>query len=158
MNCATCDVSLEDGSLVVIHAMAGHELELSYQDFLESKAQCSAGSGFAPTWMHDSLFDFQSFAVDWSLRKGRSALFEDCGLGKSRQELVWAENIVRHTNKPVLILTPLAVGKQIVAEAKAVELEAKLSRGKVHKGINVTNYEKLHLFNPSDFGGCVCDE
>jgi hypothetical protein len=109
--------------------------------------------------MPDFLFDFQQSLVDWALRKGKGALFEDCGLGKTPQQLVWAENVVRHTNKPVLILTPLAVSQQTIAEAAKFDIEAHRSHtGEVHAGINVTNYERLHYFNPADFAGVVCDE
>ena len=81
----------------------------NYEHFLRKKAQEGADNGFDPIWMPDQLFDFQAALVEWAIRKGRAALFEDTGLGKTLQELVWAENVHRHTNKPVLILTPLAV-------------------------------------------------
>ena len=97
--------------------------------------------------------------VDWNLWKGRSATFADCGMGKTPMELVWSENVVRKTNKPVLILTPLAVAQQTIRESVKFGIEAHRSNdGKVHAGINVTNYEKLHYFNPDDFSGVVCDE
>jgi hypothetical protein len=89
-------------------------------------------------------------------------LLEDCGLGKTIQELVWAQNVIEHTNKPVLILTPLAVGPQTVAENEKFHVgECSRSRdGKFAAGarIVVTNYEKLHLFDSNDFAGVVCDE
>lgn len=132
---------------------------MNYAAFLQDKGQSGSMNGFEPVWMPEFLFDFQRALTEWSIRKGRSALFEDCGLGKTPQQLVWAENVVRHTNKPVLILTPLAVSQQTVLEAEKFGIEAKRSReGEVHKGINVTNYERLHYFNPSDFAGVVCDE
>ncbi len=74
-------------------------------------------------------------------------------------ELVWAENIVRKFNKPVLLLTPLAVGPQMVKEGEKFGIECKQSRnGKVHKGITVTNYQQLPKFDPKDFAGVVADE
>ncbi len=116
-------------------------------------------SGFDPLWMPSFLFDFQQSLVDWSLRKGRSAIFADCGLGKTPIQLVWAENVVRRTNKPVLILTPLAVAAQTVKEAKKFDIEIHRSRtGAAVPGINVTNYEQLSKFSPDDFSGLVCDE
>lgn len=109
--------------------------------------------------MPDFLFPFQSFLVEWALHKGRGAILADCGLGKSIQELIWAENVVRHTNKNVLILNPLAVSYQTVREGEKFGVEAKQSRdGKPHRGITVTNYEKLHLFDWQDFCGVVADE
>lgn len=130
-----------------------------YGSFLSAKAQYGSDSGFSPLWMPDFLFPFQKALVDWAIRKGRGALFADCGLGKTPMQLVWAENVVRKTNRPVLILTPLAVAAQTVREAAKFGIECRRSAGEVTGAhILVTNYEKLHLFNPSDFGGVVCDE
>jgi hypothetical protein len=130
-----------------------------YAEFLDSKTQLGNDGGFDPVYMPDFLFDFQKLLVEWAVRKGRGALFEDCGLGKTPQQLVWAENVVRHTNKPVLCLTPLAVSHQTLAEAHKFDIEAHRSNaGEVHAGINVANYERLHYFNPDDFGGVVLDE
>ena len=132
---------------------------MDYAEFIGRKTQDGSFDGFDPVFMPDYLFGFQQSLVDWATRKGKSALFEDCGLGKTLQQLVWAENVVRHTNKPVLILTPLAVSAQTVAEAHKFDIEAHRSMaGEVHSGINVTNYERLHYFNPDEFSGCVCDE
>jgi len=131
----------------------------SYSDFLESKAQPGNMVGFEPLWIPDFLFDFQKYLVDWNLRLGRSGTFANCGLGKTPMQLVFAENVVRKTNKPVLILTPLAVSPQTVREAEKFDICARRSTdGTVHKGINVANYERLHYFDPDDFGGVVCDE
>lgn len=130
-----------------------------YFNFIEKKTQSANMYGFEPTYLPDSLFDFQADMVTWALRKGRSLLAEDCGLGKTFQEMVWSESVVRKTNKPVLNLTPLAVSYQTVKEAEKFGIEAKrTSDGTVHKGINVTNYERLHYYNPDDFSGVVCDE
>ena len=131
---------------------------MKYADFIERKSQLGSMSGFEPLWMPTFLFDFQKALVDWSLRKGRAAIFADCGLGKTIQQLVWAENVVRKTNRPVLILTPLAVSHQTVKEAEKFGIEATRSHVGTHKGIVVTNYEKLHYFDPNNFSGCVCDE
>jgi len=131
----------------------------TYDQFIADKSQLGGSSGFEPVWMPDFLFDFQKALVDWSIGKGRSATFADCGLGKTPMQLVWAENIVRKTNKPNLIITPLAVGAQTIQEGEKFGIEARQSRdGKAHPGINVTNYERIHLFNRNDFGSVVCDE
>ena len=131
----------------------------SYKSFLERKSQLGQSHGFAPVWMPDFLFDFQKVLLDWSVRKGRAAVFADCGLGKTPLELVWSENIARHTNKPVLILTPLAVSFQTLREAEKFGVEAERSMdGKFTKKIVITNYERLHYFNRDDFAGVACDE
>jgi hypothetical protein len=130
-----------------------------YAAFLDRKAQIGTRSGFAPIWMPDFLFDFQKSLVEWALLKGKAAIIADCGLGKSPMELVWAENVRRKTNKPTLILSPLAVSNQMVREAEKFGIECKRSNdGTVHPNITTTNYERLHLFNPDDWGGVACDE
>lgn len=132
---------------------------MNYSEFLGNKAQIGGNHGFKPVWMPDFLFDFQASMVEWALLKGRSALFEDCGLGKTPQELVWAENVARYTNGNVLILCPLAVSFQIKREAEKFGIEAHISRdGVVRRGINITNYERLSMFEASDFVGIACDE
>ena len=117
--------------------------------------------GFDPVFMPDRLFDFQRALVAWSTRLGRSAIFADCGLGKSAMQLTFAENVVRKTNGRVLVLTPLAVAAQMVEEAQKFGIEAHRSTdGKWPSTakIIVANYERLHYFNATDFVGCVCDE
>ncbi len=134
---------------------------MDYQKFLEEKTHFKSHSGITPLWIPDTLFDFQKYLVDWSIRNGRSAIFADCGLGKTPMQLVWAENIKRHTNGRILVLTPLSVASQTVREAEKFHIEARQSRDGVltdKAEIVVTNYEKLHLFNSRDFAGCVCDE
>lgn len=131
----------------------------SYGSFLAAKRQAGADKGFAPEWMPDFLFDFQRALVDWAIHKGRAAIFADCGLGKTPMQLVWAENVRRHTRGRVLILTPLAVSAQTLREAHKFDIEAEISReGKLSRDIVITNYQKLHHFDPADFSGVVCDE
>lgn len=130
-----------------------------YLAFLDKKTQGGADSGFDPVWMPEFLFDFQKEMVEWAVRKGRAAIFADCGLGKTPMGLTWASNVARKTGKPVLYLTPLAVAVQTIREAHKFGIDATLSRDGAHVGhIIVTNYEKLHFFNPDDFSGVVCDE
>lgn len=132
---------------------------MTYSDFIRSKSQEGCDGGFEPSFMPEFLFDFQRLLVEWSLRKGRAAIFADCGLGKTSMQLVWSQNVHRETEKPVLILTPLAVGAQTVAEAVRFGVEAARSKdGKVTAPVTVANYERLHLFNADDFGGVACDE
>jgi hypothetical protein len=132
---------------------------VEYSEFLERKSQLGNTFGFDPIFMPDCLFDFQKYLVEWAVKKGRGAVFADCGLGKTLIELVWAENIVRETKGRVLILTPLAVSHQTLNEAKKFGIECKRARhGELLDGISVTNYEQLQHFDPSDFVGMVCDE
>lgn len=130
-----------------------------YAAFLDGKAQLGSRDGFAPLWMPDFLFDFQSALVEWAITTGRAAILADCGLGKTPMELVWAENVVRKTGARVLLAAPLAVSHQIVREADKFGVRVTRSiDGTAHPGITVTNYERLSLFNPADFAGLVCDE
>jgi hypothetical protein len=132
---------------------------MSYEDFLKAKAQNTSESGFDPGAVPDHLYDFQSLLVRWSLRQGRAAIFADCGMGKTPMELAWAQAVHERTGKPVLLLTPLAVGFQVVKEAEKFGHEAAISRtGKPVAPITVTNYEQLSKFNTENFGGVVCDE
>lgn len=130
-----------------------------YRVFLEKKTHVGSMSGFKPLWMPDFLFPFQRALTTWAIEKGRAAIFADCGLGKTPMQLVWAQNVVEKTCKPVLILTPLAVGAQTIREAHKFDIEAAQSRdGKVAAPITVTNYQQLHKFNWQDFSGVACDE
>ena len=132
---------------------------MNYSEFLDRKSQSRSDSGFGPVWMPEFLFDFQKRIVEWAIRRGKAAIFADCGLGKTPMSLVWAENVRRKEGKPVLILTPIAVGVQTLREAKKFGIQACRSQdGKSEGGIVVSNYERLHLFSPADFSGVVCDE
>jgi hypothetical protein len=130
-----------------------------YRAFLASKAQVADHGGFEPRNLPDHLFPFQRSLVDWSLRMGRSAIFADCGLGKTPCQLAWADEVYRHTGKPVLIVTPLAVSFQTEVEARKFGVDAATSRdGSIPAPVTVTNYERLEHFDPHKFGGVVCDE
>jgi hypothetical protein len=131
----------------------------TYAAFLARKAQLDEPAGFAPTWMPTWLFPFQAALAHWAVEHGRAALFADCGLGKTPMELVWAENVRRHTGRPVLIVAPLAVTFQLELEAHKFEVDAATSRdGSVPAGVTITNYDRLHHFDTHQFGGVVCDE
>lgn len=132
---------------------------MDYQTFLHRKSQAGSDGGFEPLWMPQLLKPFQVNLVEWALLRGRAAICADCGLGKTPMMLSWADNVVRHTNKPVLILAPLAVSQQIVSEGIKFGVEAHRSTdGKPMPNITVTNYERLHNFSPEDYAGVVCDE
>jgi hypothetical protein len=131
----------------------------AYLEFLARKSQLDASDGFEPYSLPDYLFPFQRAMVDWAVRMGRAALFADCGLGKTPMQLAWAENVSRHTGRPVLVVTPLAVSFQTEKEADKFGADAACSRnGRVAARVTITNYERLESFNPDDFGGIVCDE
>lgn len=116
----------------------------AYRAFLDSKSQTGAACGFEPLWMPDFLFGFQRHLAEWSVRMGRGALLLDCGMGKSPLELVWAQNVYRHTGKPVLLLTPLGVTFQMRGEAAKFGVDAEVSRdGSVPAPVTITNYEQL---------------
>lgn len=131
-----------------------------YSDFLKTKRVVDEPCGFDPRNLNSQLFDFQKDITRWALRRGRAALFEDCGLGKTLQQLEWANQVCINTLGKCLILTPLAVSYQTVEEGKKFGIDVHLckSNDDVKHGINVTNYEKLEHFNCSQFSAVVLDE
>lgn len=131
---------------------------MGYVDFLKSKDRTIKEVGFEPKEKHEFLYDFQSHLVDWALRLGRAAIFADCGLGKTPMQLSWADSVVKEKG-PVLILTPLAVAEQTMREAAKFGIDAFHTRtGDYCSNITITNYERLHKFDPSCFSGIVLDE
>lgn len=132
----------------------------SYDELLSSKRHFPANMGIKPLFIPDSLFDFQKYVAERNITKGRSACFLDTGLGKTIIELVTAVNYVRHTNKPVLIITPLAVAFQFITEAQKFQIDdVEYSRlGKFKSKIVICNYERLHYFDASDFDCVILDE
>ncbi len=141
-------------------SIEAEEYSAEVNRFLLRKLQHGAAHGFEPLWMPSWLFDFQVAGTGWAIERGRGALLLDCGMGKTMCEFVWGENVARKTGKRVLLLTPLAVGGQMVQEAAKFDIDLARSRdGKLPETrIAVTNYERLHYFNPEDFGGVICDE
>jgi len=128
---------------------------IGYEAFIDAKHISHAAVGFEPKSLNPHLFGWQKEVVLWALRKGRACLFEDCGLGKTIQQLAWAEQIPGN----VLILTPLAVAEQTAAEAKRFGIVASVSRdGIVKDQITISNYEQMHKFDLSQFAGIVLDE
>lgn len=133
----------------------------SYDEFLESKRLVSEPVGFDidAEEIHPVLFPFQRDIVRWAVRRGRAAIFADCGLGKTLQQLEWARLVHEHTGGSVLILAPLAVAAQTAREGEKIGLTVTVCRSgdDVRPGVNVTNYERLHHFTP-EFAGLVLDE
>lgn len=133
---------------------------MNYMEFIQSKRHTSGLHGFDPLWIPDSAFDFQKHIIGKALTKGRIGLFEDTGLGKTLQQLVIAQNVVMHTNRNVLILTPLAVAFQFIDEAARIGIDdiSHTKNGEVKAKITVCNYERLHLLNADDFSCVMLDE
>lgn len=135
---------------------------MNYDEFLKSKVIVAPESGFdvEPGSMNRNLFEWQRDIVRWSLKKGKAALFEDCGLGKTIQQLEFSDKVVHETGRPVLIVAPLAVADQTRREGKRFGYQVQVCRTQrdVISGINITNYEMLEHFDASTFGGVVLDE
>lgn len=133
-----------------------------YESFVARKLAMVQPSGIAAAvQLPASLFPHQDCLTRWALKRGRSAIFADTGLGKSRMEVAWADAVVKETGMPVLILTPLAVAAQTAQEAAQLGIEVTVCREPSDvndRGINVTNYERLHKFDPTIFGGVAPDE
>jgi len=133
----------------------------TYQQFLDDKRIADHPSGFEPESLNKNLFDFQRDIVRWGLRRGRAAFFEDCGLGKTPQQLAWADEVLRKINRPILILAPNEVKKQTIREGVKFGVEVRLAASQsdiTRRAIYITNYEKLHRFDASLFGAVVLDE
>lgn len=133
---------------------------MEYAEFIESKKHTTGLYGFDPVWIPECAFDFQEFIIRKAIKKGRIGIFADTGLGKTLIQIAIAENIVRKTNKNVLILTPLAVAFQFLEEAEKIGANdiTHSKTGKVKSKITVCNYERLHLLDSSDFECVMLDE
>ena len=131
-----------------------------YLKFLESKKHSINKMGIDVKYMPDLMFDYQKYVCEYSINKGRCADFLDTGLGKTIIEMVTAKNYVLHTNKPVLIITPLAVAFQFIEEAKKFGIDdIEYSKdGKYKSKLVVCNYERLNKFEPNDFECVILDE
>lgn len=135
-------------------------IDKEYQAFLDKKKHSSNDYGISTTYMPDSMFDYQKYVSEHAIKKGRCAVFLDTGLGKTLIELTVASNYVRYTNKPVLIITPLAVAFQFIKEAEKFGIDdiEYSKQGKYKSKIVICNYERLSYFNPSDFDCVILDE
>jgi hypothetical protein len=136
------------------------EMKKKYLDFIESKKHLSGEFGFEPTFIPEMAFDFQKHIITKAIQKGRIGIFADTGLGKTLISISIAQNVIEHTGGRVLILTPLAVAFQFIAEAKKMGIDdIEYSKdGNFTKNIVICNYERLHHFNSEDFDGVVLDE
>lgn len=133
---------------------------MEYKEFIENKKHSIGNSGFECNYIPSIAFDFQQYIIEKAVKKGRIAIYADTGLGKTLIQLSIAKNIIQHTNKKVLILTPLAVAFQFLLEAEKLGIDdIEYSKdGKHTKKIVLCNYERLHYFNSEDFVGVILDE
>jgi hypothetical protein len=129
---------------------------VNYAAFLEQKRRVFTGVGLEPPALSDQLYPWQAAIVRWALRKGRAAIFADCGLGKTFMQTAWAQALGVRT----LILAPLCVAEQTVEEAAklGVSVTYATDQARAADGITITNYERLERFDPSAFGAVVLDE
>lgn len=133
---------------------------MSYSAFLAQKMVIDRPSGHQVEGAVDALFDFQNSIYRWTIRRGRAAVFADCGLGKTPIQLAWAADVARHTGGTVLILAPLAVAAQTKREGDKFGVPVTIcqSHGDLRAGVNITNYEKIDRFTLSSLSGIVLDE
>jgi hypothetical protein len=131
-----------------------------YEAFLARKAPQPVSVGFEPMSVHAALFDYQKAATEFCIRQGRAALFLDTGLGKTLCELEFALQGGEATNGKSLILTPLAVARQIEREGWKFGYAPRVIRdaSEVRAGINICNYDRLDKLDASVFGCVVLDE
>ena len=133
---------------------------MSYRNFLDAKTVDHAPTGIVRDLSGYPLFPHQRELAEWALRRGRAAIFASTGLGKTRMHLAWGREVADETQLPVIVLAPLAVAEQTVAEGRAIGVPVTHVRqqSEVVAGVNVCNYERLHRLDPAAFGGVVLDE
>lgn len=140
-------------------------MTLDYAAFLASKRRVPPSSGIycSPATLDERLFDFQRHIVAWAVRRGRAAIWADTGLGKTRMQVAWADKVTTWSNGRALVLAPLAVAEQTVREAAAIGVQVAYVRDQAEADaapgrIVITNYDRLHLFDPGRFTAVVLDE
>ena len=131
---------------------------MEYKDFLKTKIDYGFTAGLNHAVIHKKLFDYQKDIVKWSLRRGRCAVFADCGLGKTFIQLSFAQNLLTHIEKKVIIFAPLSVNEQTIQEAKLIDLKVTRYDEDDDCRIKIANYENLEKLNSTDYEGIVVDE
>jgi superfamily II DNA or RNA helicase len=135
---------------------------MNYYDFLKSKTKSTSSSGFTVSvnTLNTNLFQWQKDIVRWALAKGKAALFEDTGLGKTCQQLAWADEVSRYTNGAIMIYAPLSVSYQTQREGDKFGIACHVVReqSEIQNGINIANYDIIEHFDASAFSGVVLDE
>lgn len=131
-----------------------------YSQFVERKLSSVPPAGLATSPGDYGMFPHQRDLVRFALRRGRSAIFADTGLGKTRMQTAWADTVHKETGRDLLILAPLAVAQQTVEEADSVGVKINHAHddSDLQPGINITNYDRLHRFDCERFGAVVLDE
>lgn len=135
--------------------------EMNYDDFIASKRVSEVATGHQPGTLNANLFDFQRVIVEWAVRRGRAAIFADTGLGKTLMQLAWADEVARHTAKPVLVLAPLAVSEQTIEQGRVfgIDVSRVTNSGRPDgAGVWITNYERMEDALDCDLSGVVLDE
>lgn len=132
---------------------------MDYQTWLKNKIENITPSGFSPKDLTDYLYPFQKDITIRACENGKYALFCDTGLGKTIMQLAWTHEVLKNTNRRILILAPLAVAQQTVREGNRFGLPCKyLRKDDKQEKVVITNYEMVQYFNPKDFVGIVLDE
>ena len=133
---------------------------MNYAEFLKKKVKSIQESGFdiEDKDLNTHLFPFQKYIVTKALKKGRYAIFADCGLGKTLMQLEWANQVNKQTGKPVLILAPLAVSGQTISEGAKFGIPISKAKESDNNGVVITNYEQIDNVDCSEFAGVVLDE
>ncbi len=129
----------------------------AYADFIAKKRKAFAGDSLPEMRVPPQLFDWQAAIARHAMKKGRYALLEDCGLGKTFQQIAWADNVPGRT----LIAAPLCVAEQTVGEGQKLGIDIHYARSQSEAAgarIVITNYERLDNFDASQFAGVVLDE
>lgn len=131
----------------------------SYKQFISAKLSRDFAHGFNCDSEYPFLFPFQMAVVRWATRIGRCGIFADTGLGKTRMQLAWADQVIRKTDGSVLIVAPLSVAEQTVHEGNSIGIEVRhIKKGEPIDGLCITNYERLHRFDTSQIDGVILDE
>ncbi len=134
---------------------------MNYEEFVARKRRNEVATGHAPGDLNEHLFDFQHAIVSWAVRRGRSAIFADTGLGKTLMQLSWADEVATHTGGMVLVLAPLAVSEQTIEQGSTFGIEVRrVPHGGTPDapGVWITNYERMDAIDFTDLHGLVLDE
>jgi hypothetical protein len=147
-------------SILVVGFVDIRSIAMEYSEFIRAKQHSTMDYGIEPKNLNENLMDYQEHVTNYAIRKGRCAVYLDTGLGKTLIQLETARQYVVATNKPSLIITPLAVAFQFVREAEKFGIDGvKYSKDGIHNSdIVICNYERLDKFNPDDFGCVLLDE
>jgi len=135
--------------------------KMDYEDFVKSKRRLEVATGHQPGDLNENLFDFQHAIVSWAVRRGRSAIFADTGLGKTLMQLSWADEVASHTGGIVLILAPLAVSEQTIEQGSTFGIDVRrVPHGGTpdDPGVWITNYERMDAIDFTELHGIVLDE